>query len=82
MTGKTKVEIVPEGVLKYILKDANTLSYLEEIGRGFAADCGQGYGVSAYNKGKARCNVAVYTATDQAEADNLKNNTLLKVTGC
>lgn len=75
-------EIDENGVLETILKADSTMKYLDEMAANFAKQCGNGYGHSAYNKGRARCNASVSADTGAAVRDNLKNNTLLKVTGC
>ena len=75
-------ELDEQGVLDTILKANSTMKYLDEMAANFAKQCGKGYGHSAYNKGRARCNASVSADTGTALRDNLKNNTLLKVTGC
>ena len=81
MPGKV-FELDEEGVLETILKADYMLKYLDGMAAEFAAQCGKGYGHSAYNKGRARCNASVSTNSSAARKDNLRNNTLLKVTGC
>lgn len=75
-------ELDKDGVMQNILKAPGTLDYLKKMARDFATQCGEGYGYSAYNEGRARCNASVSTDSYEAIQDNLKNNTLLKVTGC
>lgn len=79
MAKRYRIELNGEGV-RELLRSSEMMSVCKEHARQIAARAGSGYAVSTYT-GKTRVNASVYAATEEANRDNLKNNTLLKAVG-
>jgi 23S rRNA A2030 N6-methylase RlmJ len=60
-----------------LMKSAEMQEVLKGYATGIKNRCGDGYEQDIY-VGKNRANAMVSASTDQAKADNLKNNTILK----
>lgn len=73
---KVKFELNRKGVSE-LMKSSKMQSVLEKYANNAKNKAGPGYEISSY-VGKSRVNVSVYTDTEDAREDNLKNNTLLK----
>ena len=78
--GKVVVELNRAGV-RELLQSSEMMAVCAEYASAIAARAGAGYETSRHT-GKNRVNVSVYTATKEAQKDNLENNTLLKARGC
>lgn len=77
---KVYVELNRNGV-RELLQSPEMMAVCSEYASAIASRAGVGYETSKH-VGKNRVNVSVYTATNEARKDNLKNNTLLKARGC
>lgn len=76
MANHFRFELNEDGV-RELLKSAEMKSVCESKAKAIAGRAGSGYEVDTFT-GKNRVNASVYTATEAAYRDNLKNNTLLK----
>lgn len=74
-----RVELNESGV-RELLQSGEMMGICRSLAEGVAARAGAGYEVTTY-KGKTRVNASVHVVSDEARADNLKNNTLLKAVG-
>lgn len=77
---KVKIKLNRAGVRELLLS-GEMLSECQGAAEGVAMRAGSGYSVTPYATGKTRVNVSVSAETDEAKADNSKNNTLLKAIG-
>lgn len=73
---KTKFELNHKGVAE-LMKSAAMQDILKGYATKIKNNAGTGYEQDVY-VGKNRANAQVWAETNEAKADNLKNNTLLK----
>ncbi len=76
---KVTVKLNSDGV-RALLKSEGVESYLARLAGDAVAKLGDGYEQSAY-QGKNRVNVSISAVSDEALAENLDSNTLLKAIG-
>lgn len=74
---KARIEVSYSGVGQ-LLRSAETKEFIQQIAREKANALGSGYASDTYQAG-TRVIASVYTATQEAARDNLKNDSLLKV---
>ena len=73
---KVKIILNREGVGQ-LLQSEEVKNYIGGIASEKAADLGEGYGSDTYMAG-TRAVASIFTETQEAARDNLKNNTLLR----
>lgn len=73
---KIKFELNRSGVSE-LLKGEAMQSVIKDHASRTASACGAGYKSDVF-VGKNRANASVFTESDRAKLDNLKNNTILK----
>ncbi len=71
-----RVELNSDGVQE-LLKSSAMMNICKSHAQAIANRAGSGYIVTTHT-GPTRVNASVFTATNEAARDNLKNNTLLK----
>ena len=74
--GKSEIELNSAGV-RELLKSKEIRSICKEYADKAVRKLGDGYSTTVYD-GSNRVNVSVMAVRKQAQADNLKNNTILK----
>lgn len=79
MAKRYRIELNSEGV-RDMLRSPEMMAVCKDLANQIATRAGTGYEVTTYT-GKTRVNASVHAATDEANRDNLKNNTLLKAVG-
>lgn len=76
-----KVEIVLNSAgVRELLQSGEIAAACESAARTYLQKLPSGYKLSTYT-GRTRVNVSVYTDTDDAAEDNVKNNTMLRALG-
>lgn len=71
-----RVELISAGV-RSLLKSPEMKGICKDQASAIRARCGVGYETDEF-QGKTRVNAMVYPVTRQANADNMRNNTILK----
>lgn len=79
MSKRIRIELNRAGVRELLMSE-EMAGICRELAEGVAANAGEGYGVDVHY-GKNRVNASVGARTEEAEKDNLKNNTLIKALG-
>ena len=74
---KFEVELNTKAVGE-LLKSQEITDFMLDIARQMKGQTGEGYSADSY-VGKTRANVSIYPETKEAQRDNYKNNTLIKV---
>lgn len=76
---KVKLELIDDGFVE-MLNSSEVRKILEKESSQIANAAGTGY-ASEISRGQKRLIGKAYTATKEAEKDNMENNTLLKAAG-